>query len=894
MLNKIKNICILLVLCTASYAQYFNVEACVLNKLSFENKKLAKTYQNQLSVQTNNNYLSDFITFFDKTPADSLSQQDRINGYLVKSVYYTTTEKYKNALENSILASRLSITLTKTKSQELSNLLQMLVYYRLNSFKNVLALSKSEFTDPDLEFQALYLVAFSYLEEKNFENCQAICENLINKKSLKIYDLLQVLKLYSSALEQDANYNKALQISYRADSLINPNIVYPVNPVSHPNSIYTQDKSGIYLPFNEVKNPNLFYNNINDQSYPQKVQMEQIVIKNNIGFLLLKNNELKKAETTFFEALALAEKNKNPQLKQQLQKNIGLTYTRLRLYVKAEEHYEFSEKISRDQNNTAQQSELLCIRAKNQYLAKNLVKARELCDESIELASKDNNYSQLSQTYYVLAQINAEVGDIQKSIFYSRSAQENAEIAKNLSNKKGGEENANNIKEEASYDVFANEKSELERIQFKLESSKRQQEIELIKKESQIKEAGFLAQKLQNEKAQQALLILEHELMDINQDKEFERIKKDRAINILQNKNSQTRIKLLNKQKKLDDEVKAQKEKEVKYARNREKNLRMLLLASMIVIGLIIFLFYRNLKNARIISATNAKLEDASANLKSTNAILENSLEEINKQSNIIEAKNNLIVESITYAKRIQQASLPKIDEIQTLSKDCFVLYKPKDIISGDFYIVSSHKDPDEGMIEIYIVADCTGHGVPGAMLSLLCSSLVRQALRQTKLYTPSDVLNYTNKQLKNFFRNKEDDAFKDGMDIACCMVDKKKGKLYFASAGRPLIVIKNGEAIELKGEKHHIGFSNVSISFEDQIVDIQEGNSVYLFTDGYTDQFSGETRKRFMTKNFRNLILSLQDKKMEEQGTLLDAEFEKWRGDYTQMDDVCVLGIKI
>ncbi|MCC6370653.1 MAG: SpoIIE family protein phosphatase [Bacteroidia bacterium] len=387
---------------------------------------------------------------------------------------------------------------------------------------------------------------------------------------------------------------------------------------------------------------------------------------------------------------------------------------------------------------------------------------------------------------------------------------------------------------------------------------------------------------------------MKRELEALNQIKELEEMKKDRAIKILENKNSQTKIRLLRKQKKLDDEIKMQREKDVILAKSRERNLGIFLAISLIITGLIVFLLYRNVRNARAIKSANMKLEQLTENLKASNTAIENTLQEVNAKNEIIELKNSQILESINYAKRIQEASLPKTDELAAIAKDSFALNKPKDIISGDFYIVSAFTDQQNQVFDVYIVGDCTGHGVPGAMLSLLCSSLVRQSMKMSNITKPAELLNDVNERLRSFFRNKEDDSFKDGMDIACCVLDKKNRKLYFSGAGRPLLCIRKKETIELKGEKHHIGFSNTSYDFNDQELELQSGDSVYLFTDGFTDQFNGTTRKRFMTKGLKELLCAIQHEPMKNQEKILDKAFEDWRGEYVQMDDVCVLGIRI
>jgi len=322
--------------------------------------------------------------------------------------------------------------------------------------------------------------------------------------------------------------------------------------------------------------------------------------------------------------------------------------------------------------------------------------------------------------------------------------------------------------------------------------------------------------------------------------------------------------------------------------------MRWFLIAALIVMCVVGVLLYINIKNARVIKLTNAKLEKLTVDLQSSNDTLTETLIQVNKQAEIIEAKNLQIYESIHYAQRIQEASLPKKDEIEKLAKHAFVMFQPKDIISGDFYVVSQIKTTQNRELDVFVVADCTGHGVPGAMLSLLCSSLLRYAFKQRGVDSPADVLDFVNTQLKNFFRSKEEDSFKDGMDIACAMLDREASTLYFAGAGRPLVHVSKGVAYELKGEKQHIGFSTQTVPFTNLSIPVAKGDFIYLFSDGYTDQFGGENNKRFMTKNLKELMASVYVKNMDEQQKILEEEFQKWKGNNIQMDDVCVLGIGI
>jgi serine phosphatase RsbU (regulator of sigma subunit) len=809
----------------------------------------------------------------DEIAVDSLSNEDKINYYLVKAANYCKADKSEEALDNASSALLLAQSENLPKLAELAQLLNTTIYYKLKSFKEVNALQSIESGNNVVKFQTRYMNIQSYFKSGEYDSCKAQCAKLLKLSGVSKYDKLQVLNVYISLLEKSSDYTLALQATYTADSL------------------FQEIKN---LNYFSVINPRIYYNDFNSQNYQQKFIPEQIAIKINLGFLLLKMKDYQAADNVFTTALKIAKEYKQTQSELELERNIGFTNTLLKKYLKAEEHYVNAEKMCVKKSSADLKADIMCIRAKNYYLLNEISKARDLCNNSIDLATENKNYVQLAQSYEVLAQINSIAGDSQRADYYVKLANEYLLRDAEENKKVELEGIANILRAEVIKEIIGKEKSEFEIVQYKFETIAKSQELEILKRENQIKESKFLAQKLAGEKALQDVLILKRELESLNQQKELEQVKKDRAINILQNKNYQVKIRLFKKQSMLDKQIKAQKEKEALLAKSREKNLRIYLVISLVILSLIIFLLYRNVKNSKAIKDANLKLSTLTGNLKTTNLALETTIQDVNTKNEIIELKNSQILESINYAKRIQEASLPKSDEITVLSKENFILYKPKDIISGDFYLVSAFKNEISSDLNLYVVGDCTGHGVPGAMLSLLCSSLVRQSITELNTNRPSTILNDVTIKLKNFFRTTEGGAFNDGMDLACCIVDRTNRKLYFSGAGRPLIHIREGQHTELKGEKHHIGFTNTSFKFTDQEMEIMGGDTFYLFSDGFTDQFNGKTRKRFMTKNLINLLCSIQHEKMDKQGQLIDAEFEEWKGDFMQMDDVCMLGIKI
>ena len=275
------------------------------------------------------------------------------------------------------------------------------------------------------------------------------------------------------------------------------------------------------------------------------------------------------------------------------------------------------------------------------------------------------------------------------------------------------------------------------------------------------------------------------------------------------------------------------------------------------------------------------------------------------KKSRLLEIKNleiaqqnKEIKDSIIYAKNIQEAILPPLEVIETLFQESFVLYKPKDIVSGDFYWVEEAND------RLYIAAvDCTGHGVPGAFMSIVGYNGLFQAINLHHLIKPADILNFLNKHVDAVLHQQTGSSnLRDGMDISLCVINKKTNTLEFAGANNPLLIIKNGELIEIPCDKQPIGTMPgiPSKPFTEKLIEFQKGDQFYLFSDGYMDQFGGENLpegrlggKKLKYREFKNLLLKFSSHTMREQGKLLNEHFEKWRGSLEQLDDVCVLGIK-
>jgi len=291
--------------------------------------------------------------------------------------------------------------------------------------------------------------------------------------------------------------------------------------------------------------------------------------------------------------------------------------------------------------------------------------------------------------------------------------------------------------------------------------------------------------------------------------------------------------------------------------------------------------------------------------IEEKNIILEQQKEEIEAQRDEIEAKRDEvlkqrdqiaiqkeeIMDSIIYAKRIQTATLPPENFASTKLSEHFTLFRPKDIVSGDFYWTSdAHSDK-----LIVIAADCTGHGVPGAFMSMLGISFLNKIVNEKSITHPTEILNRLRENIVIALKQKGlmDDA-KDGMDIALCSFDLVNNKLYFAGANNPLLFVRNGEMELYKGDKMPIAFFDKMDPFVTHEIDIQKGDCCYIFSDGYQDQFGGPDGKKFKTKKMKEIILANYDKPMDIQKQILEESLNKWMGPHEQVDDILVMGLKV
>ena len=468
-----------------------------------------------------------------------------------------------------------------------------------------------------------------------------------------------------------------------------------------------------------------------------------------------------------------------------------------------------------------------------------------------------------------------------------------------------------------------NKRLELENL--KIESERKMNEINMLRQTQELKEAEIkqketeiLAQKLEQEKNVKDLSIAQQEkiIRDLEFDqqkvvlekqkleaekktKEIEHLAILKKIQELELENKQSALNKTNQDLELSvaENVKrgeelnlAKREKAIKENELQQKMFYFyILVGGLFLMCLFAFFVVRSLRQKK---KANILLE------KQSNEILaqQSELEYKNKE---IEQKNLETEQSIQYAKRIQNAILPPHEEISAYLNDCFILYKSKDIVSGDFYFFSD-KHAEDGKIHIASV-DCTGHGVPGAFMSVIGHEKLKAAVHVSS--EPGKILAELNRGVKSALRQSSESAEsnRDGMDLSICSISTlsidNKHSISYSGANRPLwIVRKNAEMIEeIKATKIAIGgFTEDNQEFEQHELTLEKGDTIYMFSDGYVDQFGGQKKKKLMTVKFKDLILGIQHLSIKEQKVYLDNFINEWMDGLEQIDDILVIGIKL
>ena len=255
-----------------------------------------------------------------------------------------------------------------------------------------------------------------------------------------------------------------------------------------------------------------------------------------------------------------------------------------------------------------------------------------------------------------------------------------------------------------------------------------------------------------------------------------------------------------------------------------------------------------------------------------------------------LELKDKDITDSLIYAQRIQEALLPSESYFRKHFSDSFILFKPKNIVSGDFYWIG-----EKGEKVFVVAADCTGHGVPGALMSMIGLKIIEKTINEDNIEIPSMILEVMNKGLEKTFSREKNigTIIRDGMDIGLCVIDRKRKKLEYAGAFLPLYLIREGNLVEISADKIIIGMNPEGLSYLDHEINLLDDDIFYIFSDGYVDQFGGSENKKFMYRRFRYLLMTIHNFPVNDQKAILEENIKTWMGNNEQVDDMMVIGFR-
>ncbi len=662
--------------------------------------------------------------------------------------------------------------------------------------------------------------------------------------------------------------------------------------------------SVIYNMKNDFEHVNRTYIKLYELSESRADTLGMILALNNMAFAQIRNRKNNDATQSLEKALELATGFEiSNHLLAGLYLNLGINYQNLQNIPKAIQYLNTSldiHKRSKDDLNCAK----ICNILANIFLVKgDHHNASQHALKAIDYAKSYGNMQLLSTCYETYSKILKQGNDHTKALSYYEkylALRDSLLLIERLETQKRGDVFNKLVKAEKEQQLFIadEEVKDLMLKQLRLEMETKRQEVELLKRQSEL-------ESLEKEKQFHSLLISKKENETRLQKALIQNLEQENSLNALKIIQKETEEKeRLREIELLQSET---KRKELELERETEKRKRiiwMLALSFLALLSMIIgmiAIFKRNrmlAEQKKVIESKNQSLEKANIEITDKNVQLSEMAEEVRAQNDeitfqkeLIEDKNKSITDSIQYASIIQNAVISDEKILFSLFKDHFVLLKPRDIVSGDFWWCTQKKHRI-----ILAVADCTGHGVPGAILSILGISLLNEIVTHNPLIKANDLLQSLRKMVIESLSNTAgNDTPRDGMDISVCIFDTEKQVVEIALANHKICIVHNEQFEVVKGDNAPIGVGvGFNKPFTIQIKPIVAETKYYLFSDGFADQFGGEKGKKMNHKMFRDLLYSSSKNSMQQQQQILEQEFMNWKGNYDQIDDVTIVGVKI
>jgi serine phosphatase RsbU (regulator of sigma subunit) len=594
---------------------------------------------------------------------------------------------------------------------------------------------------------------------------------------------------------------------------------------------------------------------------------------NNLGVVHRKMGKYEKSIRFYLDALAIKEKSDDKKETISLLNNIGSIYYYQKNYVKAEDYYSRVLDLSLQTNDNvgiaASYNNLSLIA----FEQKNYEKALELNKKALELRKLNNDQYGIAVCLNNMGRIYQAVHDYNQAVFHFLQA---LDRYKKTGDWDGAANSLYNIGA-----IYTEKKDYKTALKFLEESAAISDSLgATVNLRDNYRVMAECYKALGNTvKAYEYM----HDFVILNDSIINEQSLKHTAELEAQYESGrkESEIKLLKQEKLIQEKDNERQKAEI----NRQLILRNSLLAGLgfivIIVVLVLIQYLQKQKANKILKQQNEEIHQQKLLIE--------------QKSNELAEKNKEVTDSIKYAQRIQQAIFPSDDLIKSLLPDSFVLFKPKDIVSGDFYWLQ----PSFLNNNLFYIAavDCTGHGVPGAFMSIVGNNLLTEAVKVSGKIKPSEILDELNKNLTIYLHQKnESTSIRDGMDISLCAIDRNRNTLSFAGAYNHLYMIRDNELHIFNADKKAIGTwtDENYIGYNQHTIPLKRGDVFYIFSDGYADQFGGPKGKKFKASQLRELFLSVYDQPFEKQKELLNQKFETWRGNLEQVDDVLVIGFKI
>jgi serine phosphatase RsbU (regulator of sigma subunit)/tetratricopeptide (TPR) repeat protein len=661
----------------------------------------------------------------------------------------------------------------------------------------------------------------------------------------------------------------------------------------------------------------LFYSNELFAQYEEEVKYpEMFAVKNNIGYYFTLREEYATAYQAYYEALGIGEKSGiNNSEKAKLFTNLGICLQNMDKTADAISYFKKGLSFLEEEGRMSERSKIENILALIYFHQNDLYNAGAFSLESIESAKEADDPIRLANAYYTYS-------NILKAGNEPLSALENYE---NYLQIRDSLERQNQLKQqdlERKREALEKEENELQlrlkedRVnelalqQLNLQLEKEEQEKNLLIKENEL-------QSLEKERLRQEIIIDKQNYLARQQEKENQILEQNQRITNLRleqerriKKEQEQEIQLLEQQGRLD---KLQIEKD----KNTRKALR-LIIALMVLVALSIATgFFVTRKKNLLLAKQKEEIIEKNNNLEQKNEEIIAQRDEIEAQRDMlftqkeeIEQINTELTKSIEYAKRIQAAAFPPLGRLEALTPEHFIFFKPRDIVSGDFYWFGEVEEKI-----VICVADCTGHGVPGAFMSIMGMDILKEIVFKEYITRPSIVLKRMRKEIINSLGQKGvSGEQRDGLDISFITLDKKARTIEYSGAYNPLYLVRKKQLnapefedmkivemdnhpyilYDIPADKMPIAYFDIMDKFTNREFSLMEGDVLYLFTDGFADQFGGDRGKKYMYKPFKRFLLKNAAQTMAKQHDLLENELNKWMANFEQIDDICVMGVKI